>query len=218
MFLPLVSLNNEVCDVGGLALQSFLREADGHWTTRGNVRRNFMNPLIAGTALFLFANSLAFAQLTIDNPKHLDVPQEKAKVLLRLACRTVAKEFHSREQSKVEFDFRLVLGEKEERYGIDDKTGVPTLYLQQWNETKFATAAIRLAVQKSVDRNREERMISDILQRSEQIVSIPANKLRGVDVVTRSQAGQVQQGCLGGIRDASQRDIPCGLPAPTLGH
>jgi hypothetical protein len=169
-----------------------------------------MNSITSWALLIVFANSLAFAELTIDNPRHLAVPEEKARVLLRLACRAIAKEFHSREQSKAELDFRLVLGEKDEYYGIDEHTGVPTVYLQQWNETKFTSAAIRLAVQKSIDRNREERMIFDILQHSEQIVAIPANKLRGADVSRRSQAGEEEQGCLGRIRDASQRDIRCG--------
>jgi len=166
--------------------------------------------LIAGTALFLLANSLAFAELAIDNPKHLDVPEEKARILLRLACRAVATEFHLREPAKTDFDLRLVLGEKDERHGFDEQTGVPTLYLQQWNEVKFTSAAIRFAVQKSVNHNREERMISEILRRSDQISSIPANQLRGADVPQKSDLGQEKQGCLSGIRDASQRDIGCG--------
>ncbi len=172
-----------------------------------------MNSLTSAAVLIIFANSLTFAQLTIDNPKHLDVPEEKGRVLLRLAWQAVAKEFHSSEQSMREFDFRLVLGEKDERYGLDEPTGVPTLYLQQWNETKFTAAAIRLAVQKSIDRKREQQMISDILQRSEQIVSIPASKLRVVDVFPNSPAGHAVQGCLSEIRDAARREIRCGPPA-----
>ncbi len=177
-----------------------------------------MNSITSGVLLIVLANSLAFAELTIDNPRHLDVPEEKARVLLRLAWRAIAKEFHSHEQSKAEFDFRLVLGEKDEHYEIDEHTGVPTLYLQQWNETKFTTAAVRLAVQKSIDRNREERLIFDILQRSERIVTMPANKLRGADVSRTSQAGQEGRSCLGGIRDASQRDIRCGPLTQILGR
>ena len=105
-----------------------------------------MRPPISGVALFLLVNSLTFAQLAIDNPKHLDVPEEKARVLLKMACRAVATEFHSRERSKAEFDLRLVLGERDEHYGFDEQTGIPTLYLQQWDETKFTNAAIRFAV------------------------------------------------------------------------
>jgi hypothetical protein len=167
-----------------------------------------MNSLIAGVALFVLVNSLAFAELAIDNPKRLDVPEEKARVLLRMACRAIAMEFHSREPSKVEFDLRLVLGEKDERYGIDEQTGIPTLYLRQWNERKFTTAAIRFAVQKSIDRNHEERMISEILQRAEQTASIPATQLRGARASQSDLANE--QGCVSRIRDASQRNIRCG--------
>lgn len=175
-----------------------------------------MNSIISGALLIVLANSLAFANLTIDNPRHLDVPEQKARVLLRLAHRAIAQEFHSREQLKAEFDFRLVLGEKDERYEIDEHTGVPTLYLQQWNEAKFTTAAVRLAVQKSIDRNREERLIFDILRRSEQIMTMPANKLRP-DVSRQSRSGQ-EQGCRGAIRDAAQRDIQCGPLTQLPGH
>ena len=168
-----------------------------------------MRPLISGVALFLLVNSLTFAQLAIDNPKHLEVPEEKALVLLKMACRAVATEFHLNERSKAEFDLRLVLGEKDERYGFDEQTGVPTLYLQQWDETKFTSSAIRFAVQQSIARNREEQMISEILRRSGQVVSIPANRLRGADALRKSDIGQEKQSCLSGIRDASQRDIRC---------
>src|ERR1700747_1210691 len=133
MFWPLVSLNSEV------STRPAKRRPEN-----GGLR--VMNSLTSWAILIVLANSLAFAELTIDNPKHLDVPEEKARVLLRLACRAIAKEFHSREQLKAEVDFRLVLGEKDERYGINEQTGGSTLYLQEWNETKFTTAAIRLAM------------------------------------------------------------------------
>jgi hypothetical protein len=168
-----------------------------------------MNSPMAGVALFLLANSLAFAQLAIDNPKNLDVPEQKARVLLRLACRAVAAELHLHEASKPEFDLRLVLGEQDERYGLDGQTGVPTLYLQQWNETKFASAAIRFAIQKSIDQKREEVMISEMLRRAEQIASIPAKQLHGTAAPRRSNFVPERQECLSGIRDASQRDIRC---------
>jgi hypothetical protein len=176
-----------------------------------------MRPLISGVALFLLVNSLTFAQLAIDNPKHLDVPEEKARVLLKMARRAVATEFHSRDHSKAEFDLRLVLGEREEHYGFDEQTGIPTLYLQQWDETKFTNAAIRFAVQKSIARNREEQMISEILRRAGQVTSIPANQLRGA-TLRKSDISQEKQGCLSGIRDASQRDIGCNSLAGVPNH
>ena len=174
-----------------------------------------MRSLSSVAALLVLANSLALAELTIDNPQHVDVPEEKARVLLRLASRAIAKEFHLREQSKTELDLRLVLGEKDERYGIDQESGIPTLYLQQWNETKFASAAVRLAVQKSVDRHREEQMVTDILQRSEQIVAIPANKLRGADLSPRRPLLRDEQPCITGIRDASEKEVLCN-PLPPI--
>jgi hypothetical protein len=168
-----------------------------------------MRSLNSAAALLVLANSLSFAELKIDSPQHADVPAEKARVLLRLAVRSVAKEFHLREPSKEEFDLHLVLGEKDERYELDEQSGVPILYLQQWNEAKFVTAAIRLAVQKSIDRRRQDQMVTDILQRSQQIVAIPANKLRGADLPATRPLRRDEQPCLTGIRDASEKEVLC---------
>ncbi|MGH9544358.1 MAG: hypothetical protein ACRD23_04000 [Terriglobales bacterium] len=177
-----------------------------------------MNSIISGAALFLLANSMALSQLAIDNPKHLDLPEEKARVLLRLASRAVATELHSRQAPKAEIDLRLVLGGKDEHYGIDEETGIPTLYLQQWNERKFTTAAVRFAVQKSIDRDGEERMIADILRRSEQVGPISADRLRGTGAPHKSVLGPETRGCANEIRDASQRDIGCVPPNGLPGH
>ena len=52
------------------------------------------------------------AQLTILNPNHLNVPEEKANALLSTACRVVAQEFHVSDISALRFSLVLVLGEK----------------------------------------------------------------------------------------------------------
>lgn len=177
-----------------------------------------MRPFISGVAFFLLANSLAFAQLTIDNPKHLDVSEEKAGVLLKMACRAVATEFHLRERSKSEFGLRLVLGEKDEHYGFDEQTGTPTLYLQQWDEIKFTSASIRFAVQRSIARTREEQMISEILRRSARVAPITPNQLRSAGAPGKSELSQEKEDCPGAIRDASKRDIRCNSLAGGPGH
>lgn len=73
---------------------------------------------IAMLATPLMSNKLStlrsLSQLTIVNPKHLEVPEEKGKVLLSTACRVVAQEFHVSDPSALRFSLVLVLGEKEE--------------------------------------------------------------------------------------------------------
>jgi hypothetical protein len=64
---------------------------------------------------------LGIAQLTIANPKHLDSPEHRARVLLSETCRVVANEFHVHHSPDLEYSLTLVLGEKNDGYGIDSE-------------------------------------------------------------------------------------------------
>ena len=126
----------------------------------------------------LVAGAQCSAQLTILNPNHLDVPEEKANALLSTACRVVAQEFHVTDISALRFSLVLVLGEKEEHYTIDEKRLEYKLYMKQWDEAKFAALAMRLCVQRLPTRDQEARLLKEILRRSDKISSISASQLR----------------------------------------
>ena len=77
-------------------------------------------------ALLVSAGMVAscFGQLTIINPKHLVVPQEKAEILISTARRVVTETFPLSDHAKdAKFPITLELGQKEEHYSADDKTG-----------------------------------------------------------------------------------------------
>ena len=48
---------------------------------------------VAGMAALGMTATLAFSQLTIESPRQSDVPQEQARILLRMSIQAVAKEF-----------------------------------------------------------------------------------------------------------------------------
>ena len=50
------------------------------------------------------------------------------------------------DSSKLEFPLTLVLGERNERYTVDDNNGAYTIYLDDWNEAHFASSALMLVV------------------------------------------------------------------------
>ena len=102
--------------------------------------------------LVLTAASPSAAQLTIVNPKQLEVPEEKGSVLLSTACQLVAQEFR-----------------------VSDPSG---LRFSLWDETKFAALAIRLCVQRLPTHEQEARLLKEILRRSDKISPVPANELR----------------------------------------
>src|SRR5215470_20204827 len=106
--------------------------------------------LRAATIIFAIAAPCAVSQLTIENPRHVDIPEAQARILLQMSFQAVAKELRPGQKTNSEFPLRLVIGQEDERYGLDAKTGVPTLFLRQWDPVKFATAAVRFAIQRSV--------------------------------------------------------------------
>lgn len=167
-----------------------------------------MNSLLSLATLVVLASSYSLAQLTIENPKQLDVPEIQARLLLQMSRRAVTKELHLHHSAEIEFGFRLVLGEKDERYGWDDNTGNATLFLRAWDAKKFVTAAIKFAVQRSIDSQRQEQMILETLRRSEQTSPVPATQLRGF-VGSRQAPLKDRNSCLSRISDASVRDVGC---------
>jgi hypothetical protein len=51
---------------------------------------------LLATALVLLGSVVSTAQIMIDNPQHLDIPEQRAQVLHNIICRVVAEEFHIR--------------------------------------------------------------------------------------------------------------------------
>lgn len=135
-----------------------------------------MKLLASGVALLL-ASSMSVAQLSFHNPKNLNLPEDQARWLLRVSCRAVADHLHLREPSVPEFEMRLVLGEEDEHFGYDETTGVPILFLREWNEQKFVTAAVRFAVEWSVSLPQQQHIIAEVLRRSKRDAPVPVELL-----------------------------------------
>ncbi len=168
---------------------------------------------LSSLLLLLATHSSGLVHLTIANPKHLDVPQERAKVLLIETCRVVAKEFHVRDSSDVEYSLTLVIGEHDEGYGID-KQGNITLYLQQWSERRFVGWATRLAILSLANRDREDRLAKEILRRADRTLPVSKNALVGHD-------GSPQPASLTGVETdciSAVRDEPCSTTRPARNH
>ena len=168
----------------------------------GPVSVRAMVPYLLPLVLLLPATtSLGFAQLTITNPKHLDLPEHRARVLLIETCRVVANEFHVHNPSDLEYSLTLVLGEKDEGYGIDNE-GKVTLYLQQWSKNKFVDEATRLAVQSLANCERVQRLAREILRRSNRVLPVPQGSLRSPDPFPRPLP-QIGAGadCMSAVRD-----------------
>src|SRR5215831_15353675 len=162
----------------------------------------------AAALIFALVSSRAFSQLTIENPNKQDVPEAQARILLQMSFQAVAKELRPAQKTNVEFPLHLVIGQEDERFGLDDKTGVPTLFLRHWDPVKFTTAAVKFAIEKSVRPERQEQMIFEIVRRSKGIAPISAAQLRGSAEIAIPGLPTAND-CLKGISDSTFREPPC---------
>src|SRR5690242_6294576 len=114
--------------------------------------------------------------LTIVNSRQIDMPGERARILLLTTCRVVAEEFHQKPED-VDLKVTLFLGESNEHVAIDD-TGRMTLYLERWDEVKFVDGVMTGAIQKLTPLTRRKQMFTEIHRRTEKIAPIPLSQLR----------------------------------------
>ena len=135
--------------------------------------------------------------LTIVNPNQLDIPDERARVLLRTTCRLVAEEFHQKPKH-VKITMTLVLGDPDERYSINKK-GQLTMYLVRWNEGKFVNGAIISAIQWMASLQMRNQMLTEIVRRTDQIVPVSANQLRRPTESSALQTGDASPTCVSAV-------------------
>jgi len=138
--------------------------------------RDLTNRLARYCTFGLLASSL-HAQVTIQNPQHLEIPEQRAQVLHNIVCRVVAEDFHIRE-SNVQGPVTVVLGERQEHIVADEFNGVYTIYLEHWDETTFASSDVRLTILRMAFRNHSEQMAREVIRRVDLLFPLSADRLR----------------------------------------
>jgi hypothetical protein len=119
--------------------------------------------------LMLVTACASHAQLQVENPDHLAFPAERAQVIFKTACRVMGEKLHLKRAALLEFPLTLVLGSSEDRYEDDHDAGIYRLELRSWDEKKFAVGVMRLAIQRMVCREQRDRLVWQILTRSNAI-------------------------------------------------
>jgi len=84
-------------------------------------------------------------------------------------------------------------------------SGDGTIYLEKWNEGKFAVAAMRLAVQHLLAPERQKRMLEEIVRRTHEIVPVKAAQLRNEPAP--SGVSPAQDDCIPQITNAAVRGV-----------
>jgi len=175
--------------------------------------------VIAAVVLVLATNSSSLAQLTIQNPDHQAVPEQKASLLMSTACRVTSEHFSGGKASPRKFSLTLVLGSADEHYTADEDKDSYKLFLRRWDENKFAEAVTNLAIQRLVVHDRLASMVAEVLRRSVQVTPVPVTELHESKGLTLPLGGSKglggpapseTSGCLSGVTEAALRNIACG--------
>jgi hypothetical protein len=117
------------------------------------------------------ACSLAPAQLKIENPNRLEVPEQKAQLLWNMARRVAAEEFHVNDDTEI--PLTLVPGEETEHYNVKED-GTYSIYLRNWDDVKFTVLATRLALLRLAGGKRGIKMTREFLRRAERSAPVSA--------------------------------------------
>lgn len=168
------------------------------------------------TCLLVLASTFVRAQLTIENPKKLEVPEQQAQTLFLNINRVMEAEFHSPGNLENQFRVRLVVGEADERFTIDDAYGNGTVYLSRWNAGRFAVSTMRLAVQHLLGPDRQKKMLKEVMERTRATAPVSVGQLKkeGSPVLAAPQLAPFPDPCIAGITNAAMRSTPCGTPRP----
>jgi hypothetical protein len=109
------------------------------------------------------------AQLQVENGDHVGFPDQRAQIIFNTACRVVGEEFHLKRAALPAFPLTLVLGSSEDRYQDNHDAGIYRIELKSWDEKKFAVGVMRLAIERMVGREQRDRLLRQILTRSNAI-------------------------------------------------
>jgi len=127
---------------------------------------------------WLSCGTVAAAKVTVDNPKHLAVNEAEVELLYTMVCQEIAKTYHVRNYKDLQVPLTLVLGEQDERYLIDHRTGAGTICLKQWNEQLFVASAVMIAFHHVLSNGEFRLEVTKILARFEKITPQTVTALR----------------------------------------
>jgi hypothetical protein len=119
---------------------------------------------------------LAFGQVNIQNPEHLEVPEQRVVMLHQIICRVVADQLHIRD-GKAEFPITVVFGEQEQRIIADENKGLFQIYLKHWDEPSFAGSDLHLVLQQATIRKHWQAMVRQVVRRYHKVTPVGVGQL-----------------------------------------
>ncbi len=127
----------------------------------------------SAVVMVLLSGTSARAQLNVVNPENLDVPQARAEILYREACRMVAEQFHIRKRAQIEFPVTLHIGQNDtDASRIDQNTGSYAVHMTYWDESAFVSRVITLCLFRLLPDSRRWKLIAKTRGRADALSSV----------------------------------------------
>lgn len=155
--------------------------------------------------LYLTCLHVAQAQVTIQNPQHLEVPESRVQLLHQIIGRVVGSEFHLKPR-ELEGTLTLVVGESKGVVGkvLPGSSDALAVYLDRWDEAAFVVTDMQLMLHRVLSRGREKKMIRDILRRLNQTAPVSVGELQNRTRIAPNSPGAVGD-CIAAITDPSRQ-------------
>ena len=117
-------------------------------------------------ALLLLLVAPSAGQISIENPRSVDVYGDRAWVIYAAASEVVAEKFHRKHPAELQVPFKLVMGTAESSVFYDDVRGEYEIRLREWNDNEFAFCALRLTMQRLVTLQQRRELLTETLARA----------------------------------------------------
>jgi hypothetical protein len=141
--------------------------------SKGRANMKQMKPIGSAVLLVLLSGTSARAQLNVVNPDNLDVPQARAEILYREACRAVAEQFHIHKKAQIEFPVTLHISQDDvDTSHIDEITGSYTVHMTTWDESAFVSRVITLCLFRLLPDSRRWKLVAKARGRADGRASV----------------------------------------------
>ncbi len=140
-------------------------------------------------AMWLILALPASAQVTIQNPKKLPVPEARVAVIYDVVRRLVFEEVKPVGGKPVNLKLTLALAVRPQAgYLTNEDEGTVEIYLDEWDENRFAQAVMALSMQLALPVKRRREILQEAQRRADLLAPVDVGELKNQNVSARPLA------------------------------
>ena len=144
---------------------------------------------LAGSVLLLLLSLPAVAQVTIQNPKKLKVPDARVAVIYDVVRELVFEEVKPAGGKPVNMKLTLSLAVRPEfGYLTNEEKGTAEIFMTEWDEPRFAYVVMALALQQALPANRRSELLREARRRVDLLAPVDISQLKKEKIPARALA------------------------------